>query len=523
MSHRQHRDPASRVPRRRASIARRLLPLLLASFALAQGCASVGPDYEPPVLDLPASYDVTPSSNDRAEADSDGSEPSEGAKADDEAPATTPDLAAWWLRFGDPVLRDLVERALGGNLDLAAALARLEQARSLTAAEISGRYPTLDATGSATRASSSENAASSSAGVTLETYALGLEAGWELDLWGRVRRTIESARGDLAAAAEDARGVLVSVAGSVGRAYVDLRGFEARLAIAEQNEKVQEQTLELVEARYESGLISQLDVVQARASLDETRATIPGLRRGVEGSRDRLAVLSGLPPGSLDAALGPTSTVPVPPAELDVGAPAELLRRRPDVRAAERRLAAATARIGVAEAELYPQLRLTGAIGFEATSPGDLLSGDSVGFSFGPSLRWNLFDTGRLRALVGFREAEAEENLLSYRATVLEAIREVEGALEALRSERQRLDALDSAAADYRQALELSRVRYRNGLVGFQTVLDAQRSLFAAEDALETSRIAIAATAVDLYRALGGGWDPDTPSTATPRVRATSE
>jgi NodT family efflux transporter outer membrane factor (OMF) lipoprotein len=345
-----------------------------------------------------------------------------------------------------------------------------------------------------------------------DVYALGLDASWELDLWGRIRRAVEAADADLAATVEDARGVAVAVAAETAAAYVDLRELEYRLAIARNNVALQEQTLDLVRARFESGLVGERDVAQALTNVATTRARIPAFDAGARAAENRLAVLVGRAPGALD--LSAAAPIPRPPDAVAVGVPADLLRRRPDVRRAERLLAAEVARIGVAEGELYPRLTLLGTLGVAAEVASDLGQHDSGTFSIGPSLRWNLFDAGRLRDRVRAQDARAAQALIAWEQTVLAALEEAENAMSAFVREQSRRDALIEAATQARRAVELARIQYREGLSDFQAVLDSERELAALEDQVAESDGAVAANLIGLYRALGGGFEGEVPAGA---------
>jgi NodT family efflux transporter outer membrane factor (OMF) lipoprotein len=334
-----------------------------------------------------------------------------------------------------------------------------------------------------------------------------------------VRRSIEAADAELGARVEDARDVAVTVAAETARAYVELRAFQARLGVARRNVALQEQTLGLAQTRFEAGLAGERDVAQAGANLETTRARVPGLQVGVRAAENRLAVLVGLAPGALAEELGPAPvaasgaapgearSIPVPPAVVAVGAPADLLRRRSDVRRAERVLAAETARIGVTQAELYPRLTLGGSLGVASESTGDLLESRSSVFDIGPSLRWNLFDGGRLRRLVEAQDARAGQALVRWERTVLLALEEAENAMTAFVREQSRRQSLALASTQARRAVDLAQTQYRAGLADFQAVVDTERTVAALEDDLAQSEAAIATNAIALYKALGGGWE----------------
>lgn len=457
-------------------------------------CTSVGPDYEEPEAVLPAAW------HENTEAG---------------LVTGTPDLAEWWRRLEDPLLDELVARATRTNLDLREALARLREARALRGVAASERFPTVDGRAAFERRGESENTPFGAFLPDFDQYSLGLDAAWELDLWGRVRRSVEAADADLAASVEDARDVAVSLAAEVAFGYVELRAFQRRAAITRNNVSLQEQTLELVRGRFEAGLVGESDVAQARTNSESTRSRLPALEIGQRVAENRLAVLLGQAPGTLAAELAAERAIPVPPLAVAVGVPADLLRRRPDVRRAERVLAAETARIGVAEGDLYPRLALSGSLGLAAEDLGDLFQHESGVFGFGPSLRWNLFDAGRLRQLVAAQEARTEQALVRWERTVLLALEESENAMTAFVREQTRRRSLLDAATSARLAVELARTQYTEGLSDFQTVLVAERALAELEDELATSDAAITTHLIQLYKALGGGWEEGVLTIAT--------
>jgi len=458
---------------------------LLALPALA-GCITVGPNYLPPEPTVPERWTA---------------EPEVSAE-----PVDPEILAAWWNVFDDPALTHLIERAVAGNLDLRTALSRLRQARASLGLRETDRLPSLDASGSATRSGSSEQAGS---GAETEFYRLGVDAGWELDLFGGVRRSIEAALAELEAREADLGDVLVTVASEIALDYVEVRSLQTRLAIAEANLEAQQETFDIARARAEAGLVSELDREQARSNLESTQAQIPSLQIQLARARHRLAVLLGELPGALDDELAPRMPIPVAPLEIAVGVPAEVLRRRPDVRSAERALAAQAARVGVTTAELYPKLRLSGSIGLESLAAGDLLSGDALAWSIGPSISWRIFDRRQIRRNIEVQGELQEQALIGYEATVLAALTEVEDALVALAQEQVRREHLASAAEAAERAVELSLHLYAAGLRDFQNVLDAQRSLLSFQDQVAVSEDEVASNLIRLYKALGGGWSPE--------------
>jgi NodT family efflux transporter outer membrane factor (OMF) lipoprotein len=455
-----------------------------ALVAISAGCGAVGPDYEAPEPAVPAGF-------------------REAHAALTAAPA---DAGAWWRRLGDPVLDGLVARAARQSLDIREALARVQEARALRGVARAEHFPVLDSEVSYRRRRDSENTPLGPFAVEADRYFAGFEASWEIDLWGRIRRLVEAADADLAATVEAARAVAVAVAAETAASYVELRAMQERIAIARNNIALQEQTLALVRARFESGLVGERDVAQAASNLATTRSRVPALASAQRTAENRLTVLLGLPPGALAEELAAAKPVPVPPVEIAVGVPADLVRRRPDVRAAERELAAETARIGVAEGELYPRLTLLGSLGLESDHVSDLVDSGSKVFGIGPSIRWNVFDAGRLRGRVAAQDARADQAFVRWERAVLVALEETENAMTAFVLEQARRAQLDEAVTEARRAVEFAGTQYREGLTDFQNVLDSERELADLDDQLAQSRAAITANAVALYRALGGGW-----------------
>ena len=470
---------------------RHAMPALsaLAILAMLSACAAVGPNYAPPASRTPAGWN-TPLED--------------GLRA---TPAVDPDLARWWQSFDDPALSDLVQKAVVANLDLAQAKARVREARARRGLSQAERYPSVDASGAARRSRGSE---STGGGRERSLYSAGFDAGWEIDVFGGVRRSIEATEGDLQAAEAGLDNVLVSLTAEIGRNYVDARTYQTRLDVAAANLAAQQETYDLIHSRYEAGLSDELAVQQARYNLESTRSQIPSLRSGLAAARNRLAVLTGAAPGAVDTMLADHRPVPLAPATVAVGIPADTLRRRPDIRQAERQLAAQTARIGVAEADLYPKFKLTGGIGLEALNTNDLADWPSRTWNIGPGVSWKVFDAGAVRRNIDIQNAVQARYLAAYEAAVLSALEEVENALLRYAQEQVRRDHLAAAVDAARQAEVLARQKYQAGLVDFSNVLDAQRSLLSYQDQLATSEGTVTANLMALYKALGGGWQPGT-------------
>jgi len=466
------------------NVLRKGLSIGLVLFFLS-GCAAVGPDFVRPEIPLPDEW--------KAEG--------EGGLVEGEPDPEA--LAAWWTVLEDPTLTGLIEGALEGNLDLEEARARIREARARRGISGADRFPTLDASGSYTSSHSSENAGT---GDRSELFALGFDAGWEIDLFGGVRRAIEAYEADLEASREDYQDVLVSLVAEVALNYVELRTSQARLATAEANLAAQAETYELAGFRAEAGLASALDVEQARYNLESTKAQIPTLRTELVAAENRLAVLLGECPGHVNERLAGPASIPVARLEIAVGVPAQVLGRRPDVRRAEQELVAQTARVGEATAELYPKITLFGSIGLESLSAGDLFTGGSWAESFGPGISWPVFQAGSIRKNIEVQDALQEQALLRYESAVLAALEEVENAMTAYAEEQLRRASLLEASRAAERAVDLALNQYASGLIDFQDVLDAQRSLLTFQDQLASSEGTVTSDLIRLYKALGGGW-----------------
>jgi multidrug efflux system outer membrane protein len=461
------------------------LSLILVAGAL--GCA-VGPDYRPPVMQTLGAW---------------GHGEQHGVTR---APA---DLTAWWRQFDDPMLNTLVERAMGDNLDLKIALAAVREARALRGTAAADRYPTINASGSYARVRDSENTRPLPRGFDPEhnLFVVGLDASWELDVWGRVRRSVEAADATLEAAEDNRRDVLVIVMAEVARNLVEVRTAQQRLLIARSNIQTQQEVVDLTRVRLQAGLATEVDVSQALTLLATTQAQIPALQVSRDQAIHRLAVLVGTPPATLLDELRRVDRIPSAPPIVPVGLPSDLLRRRPDVRRVERELAAATARIGVATADLFPRFSLTGTLGVAAVDAANVFSGGSRFSSIGPQVVWPVFAGGRLRASIRVQEARQEAALARYEQTVLEALADTENALVAWGEEHARQQRLAEAVDASQVALTLSRELYVRGLADFLSVLDNQRSLYAAQDQRVQSEGTLVVNLIALYKALGGGWE----------------
>lgn len=451
------------------------------------GCAAVGPNYVQPENKVSESWST---------------KLEDGLNAEVTDPNT---LAQWWTTINDPELTSIIERAKANNLDIKIAIARVRESRARRGITEASLYPDLNVSGSATKSRTRDVTDTSS------LYSANFDAGWELDIFGGVRRSVEAANADLQSSQENLYDVLVSLLAEVAVNYVDVRTYQARLASVQESIELQAETYQLTVWRYQAGLNDELTVQQARYNLESSRSQIPALRSGLEQSMNSLAVLLGQEPGKLREELEKTEPIPVAPADVAVGVPADIIRRRPDIRSAERSLAAQTARIGVATASLYPSFTLSGSIGLDALSLSDLSSG-SWTLSGGPRFSWPIFDAGAIRQNINAQYAVVEQYLLQYKSVVLAALQEVENALISYAQEQQRRENLQQAAQAAQTAAELARQEFEAGLTDFTTVLDTQRSVLSFQDQLAQSDGAVTSDLIRLYKALGGGWNSLAPN-----------
>ena len=454
------------------------LPAIL--LAVLSGCASVGPDYARPEVPVPANWTNAPAKS-----------------------AMAQDLSRWWLQLGDPRLSDLIAQSLQASPDLRSAQAKLREARARRGLAGANQFPTVNAS---LAENHSKSSAASGIGLTRALYSAGFDAGWEPDIFGGARRAVEAAQADLEGSEASLRDTQVSLAAEVALNYVELRAFQARLAIARDNLASQTETLELTGWRAEAGLTSSLDVEQARTNREQTRALIPSLQSSLAQAEHRLAILLGQTPGALHDKLATPAPIPAAPDSVALGIPADTLRQRPDVRVAERKLAAETARIGEATAALYPGFKLSGSIGWEALSFGALGGGDSLTRSLLGSVAATIFDGGRIRQRIEIQNAIQEQALVNYEKTVLGALEEVENALVSYANSRRREQALREAADAAHNAVLMARHRYATGITDFQKVLDTERTLLTVQDSLKTTEAESISALIRLYKALGGGW-----------------
>jgi multidrug efflux system outer membrane protein len=424
------------------------------------------------------------------------------------APVQTPtDLAQWWQRFNDPLLSALVAQALQANTDVLSAQAALRQARAQREASAAGLYPNLGASAGGQRNTTGGNLASNS-------YSTSLDASWEPDVFGATRSGVKAADAEVRAATASLASVQVSMAAEVAVTYIEARSLQARLAIARSNLDSLNETLQITRWRVQAGLTTSLDVEQAVAASEQTQAAIIALEISLTQTLHALAVLTGQAPGALKASLATPVPVPQPGGALALALPAETLRQRPDVRAAEESINAALSRVAQADAARYPSFKISGALGLRAMTLGGLTNGASAVNALIGSVSVPLFDGGAIQAQVRSQEASLEQARVSYQATVLTALKDVEDALASLQGNRERLARLQAATDAAANAELLARQRYGSGLIDFRTVLETKRTLLNTQDGVESTRASLSADHVRLYKALGGGWTPS--DTATP-------
>jgi multidrug efflux system outer membrane protein len=467
-------------------------------IATVAGCM-VGPDYRPPAIEVPAHWH-----NDLH---------IKAAESQDDKT----NLATWWESFDDPILNQIVAQALSSNLQEEIALSRIREERAYVLISRAGLFPTVDTSGTYTRQRYSANTPFGEFPQVIpreeNTYEAGFDASWELDIFGGIRRGVEASKAELAASIENSRDVRVTLLAEAARDYVAVRALQRHLQIAKANLRDQNDSLNLAQARYEQGFAPELDVFEARSLLETTQAQVPELESELAQTIHRIGVLLGREPDAQLAELSDVAPIPGianPDAialRIPAGLPSDLLRRRPDIRAAEREVAAATARVGVAVADLYPRFSITG----------NFLFGTSRMWQVGPSMTWPIFEGGRIRAYIEVRNAQEEQALLSYRNTVLIALAEVEDALVAYAKERTRHQALVASAEDFKRSQLLALDRYEEGYATYLDVLEAQRSLYAAQDSLAQSDQQIIDDLIAIYKTLGGGWERD-PRSNQPKV-----
>lgn len=477
--------------------------LSLAALLTVTSC-TVGPNYKPPATTMPAEY--------REAAATRGPTTAPAA-----AVATTPADIRWWRELGDPQLTNLVEKAVEANYGVAAAKARLREARAARQIAHSLLYPQASVGASALRFRGSD-AGIGLSGSELDfedsLFQVGFDAAWVVDVFGGARRGVESARANEQAAKAGRRGVVLLVAAETARAYLELRGVQRQIEIDQAILEQQRRTLAVTEDKHRNGLASRLEVVRARTEVESTAAEIPPLQQASRQYIHLISTLLGLEPTALSAELERPAPIPAVSGDLAVGIPSDLLRRRPDIQAAERQLAAATAQVGVATAQLFPQVVLGGSAGFQSRDVDDLFNGDSNYYVAGPAINWTVFDGGRRKAGVKFAEARVDAAKAGYQDTVLQAFREVESSLVAVDRAQARVIDLQRLSASASEGAAIARRDYERGLLDQLTVLDAQRQSNRADMLLVQGQVQHVVNVVRLYKALGGGWEVAEPSPA---------
>jgi NodT family efflux transporter outer membrane factor (OMF) lipoprotein len=480
---------------------------LIAIIAGVCGCM-VGPDFKRPAPAMPMGWSGP------------ATQPTTRASVTVAAPA---DVAAWWRNFNDPILNSLIERAISSNLDLRQAESRLRQARAQRDVTAAGFWPQANvSTGYRRQGSDGGQVRATSAGTVTSSrgssdqFNGAFDASWELDVFGGVRRQIEAADANIQFAHEDLRDALVSLTSEVALNYLDLRGFQRQIAIAQENLKSQQYSADLTRRRQAGGLVNGLDVANADATLASTEAGIPVLEQNARQTIYNISLLLGQQPQALVSQLAPSAQIPSVPAEVPVGLPSQLLRRRPDIRRAEASLHAATAQVGVAIADLFPRFSLTGSISSSGGQFQNVWNWNNAFWSIGPSVSWPIFSAGSIRANIRVQNEVQAQAATTYEQTVLTALNEVESALVAYAREQQHRTALEQAVTANRRAVQLSQQLYQQGQTDFLNVLTAQRSLLGAEDALVQSNRTVATDLVALYKALGGGWQSTEQATTQP-------
>ena len=460
--------------------------VVLVAGAVASGCG-VKHAYVTPTPNVPAAW------NDSAPRPGEGGEEL---------------LAAWWSAFGDPQLTSFVTRAVAGNLDVRTALSRVREARASMRAARAPLRPSVDASASA-RASGTGGGEAGLSGTSRQ-YSLGLDASWELDVFGGIQSGVDAATATADARRADLQDVMVSLVAEVALDYIDVRSTQQRLEIGRSNVSLQEQTLDLTRLRQQAGLGTDLEVQQALANVETTRAQIASLEAQLERTVHALSVLIGQAPRALAAELSAPGPIPAAPLTLAVGVPADVIRRRPDVRGAERQLAAQAAQVNVARADLYPTFRLAGSIGLESLSIAKVLLPGASFWSVSPSVNTRLFNRAQLRENLAVQIERQTQAAVTYESRVLGALQDVEDTLTSLAHEDVRRGHLSAAANAAQQAADLSLQLYTAGLRDFRDVLDNQRSLVTLQDSLVTSTATVSTDLVRLYKALGGGWSTET-------------
>ncbi len=458
--------------------------IFLLLFLVLWGCATVGPDYKKPEVKIPSKWSIV----------------EKGLFS-----YNTKDLESWWNYFNDPKLSTIIQQTIEKNIEIKKSLARIEEAKAQLSYVAGGRFPSIDIEGSVERTRQSESVNPKASPVT--SYGSFFSSFWEIDLFGRIRRSIEAASADLQVTEEDFYFLTLSLCAESAKNYFLLWAYQNQLRATLKNIESQREILEIVKARFEAGLSSELDVLQAEETLALWEAKIPPLRSSIEKLKYNLALLMGSYMEEVKDLLAEPIEVSIPEKLFPIGIPSDLLRRRPDIRSAERKLAGETARIGVAMADLYPTLSLAGTIGIESIGAGDFAKISSLFYGFGSTLKWSIFDAGRIRSKIKIADARVEQALEDYKLSVLKAINEVETSLVEYGENLNKVKALEKSIEASSKVLETSLDLYKSGLTSFKNVLDAQRNLFDQENQLAQAKGDLLVSLVNIYKALGGSWE----------------
>lgn len=465
--------------------------VMFLSAALALTGCSVGPNYKKPVVKVNDTWGVN----------------------SPQISARPPSDSAWWKSFNDPTLEQLIRLAYSQNLTLQVAGLRIMEARAAVGIAVGNQYPQNEVFGNVNRVGLSNNTSNRPPGFIRDYWnqQIGFDASWEADFWGKYRRAVKEQKAAYASSIDDYRNALVSLCAEVARTYVAIRTFEELIEQSRQNVRIQEDSLRIANARFRNGATSELDVTQARELLESTRASIPQLEISLAQSQNALSTLLGQPPGSLQSVLQGPQKIPPAPSQVAVSIPADMLRRRPDIRGAELVAMAQAERIGIAKADLYPHFVLSGALGYHSTDPGvppfNFLDPASFFYAVGPRVYWEVFDFGRVRSRVRVEDARFQQSLTSYQNSVLKASEEVEDGIVGFLKTLEATSAQQNAATAARRSVELASLQYREGAVDYQRVLDSERTLLQEENSLVNLRSNAATNVISLYKALGGGWE----------------
>jgi len=469
---------------------RKIVVIGLLGLSLS-GCMTVGPDYE------------TPKNSIKEDA-----KWSNGSKAD--FSSETPSAETWWKVFNDPLLNEMIETAKKNNYDIKIAIAAVAEARARLGLSKSDGGLNVGATGQVSRNGTPANAIQPNGSID-DSYGVGMDASWEIDVFGRIRRQVESATAEYVATAEDRNDVMITLYAQVATTYFEIRSLQASLKAVKSNVEAQEKIYKLTKDKFDNGITNKLDVAQASLVLATTRTAIPSLEIRLTNALNSISVLLGeRPPGTFRTRLEKVIDIPLVPGNVAVGIPANILRQRPDVRRAERLLAAQVAKIGIAEAEIYPTFSLNGSINY-ATDSNALFSSDTRGFSFGPAMRWDILRGGKIKSQIAVEDARSLQALYRYEQTILRALNEVENSMTAFILQRVEMQAQKQAYDAAKESLDLSLELYSQGLTDFQNVQQSQTQFLEVDQALAGAKGESAKNLVQVYKSIGGGWDPDNP------------